>query len=263
MVVLVAAFTASTASVELTVDGSTWSSTPATVTVTRMATGGVSESVRGLVSRAVIGGYLVATDHEMPLNSTVTYSITGYSSAGAVIQTAQASVSTAVTAVGVWVKAPGRPDLSRLCKPASVGEINSATVGGVYQILGGGAVAVAQFSGVAPESFQLVLRTDAGAETDALRTLLAEYRVVLLQPVGVDDIDAGWYFIGQANRSNPGGFNDFAFRYTTINPVATRVPAGQAGGSTWTYGAVASTYATYGDVKAAYPSYFDLAQGPS
>lgn len=263
MVTLVAAFDPETASVQLTVDGSTWATVPATVTVTRQASGEASETVRGLIGKAVVGGYLVATDHEMPLGASVTYTIVGMDSSGTSLASASASVATTVTATGVWVKAPGRPDLSILCQPASLGEITSTTVGGVYQVLGGEGVAVAQYSGVAPESFQLVLRTDKGADTDSLRKLLKDYRVVLLQPVGVDDMDPGWYFTGQANRSNPGGFNDFAFRYTTLTPVASRVPAGSSGGSVWTYAALADTYATYDDVKAAFGSYFALAQGPS
>lgn len=263
MAVLVATFDADTSAVQLSIDGSTWSTVPATVTATRLVAGGSEELVRGVVAKPVIAGYLVAVDHEMPLNADVAYTVTGYSAAGAVVGSASVSVATTSTKVGIWVKAPGRPDLSVFCQIASLGEISSATIGGTYQVLDGDAVAVAQFSGVAPESFPLVLRTDVGAETDALRALLKEYRVVLLQPVGTRDMDAGWYFTGQANRSNPGGFDGFSFRYTTLAPVASRVPAGLVGGAAWTYDALLATYASYAAVKAAYPSYFAMSQGPA
>lgn len=262
MATLSASFDSATASVTLVIDGTSWSTVPDTVTAVRSVPGGSDDVVRGVIDKEVVDGYLVATDHEMDINSSVTYTVTGYVS-GSAVETASATVSTTCTEPGVWVKAPGRPDMSLLCQPATVGEISSPTVGGTYQVLGGEAVAIAQFSGVAPESFQITLRTDAGEQTDALRALLADFRVILLQPVGVDDIDPGWYFIGQANRSNPGGFNAFGFRYTSLTPVSSRAPAGQAGGATWTYAALAEVYATYADRDAAYSSYFEMSQGPA
>lgn len=247
-----------------TVDGSTSTLTVpdvTTVTASRSVPGGTAELVRGVISKPVVGGYLVATDHEMPLNTLVSYTVAGYSAGGVLVSSATAVVDTTCPDVGVWVKAPGRPDLTVLCIPADLGEIGTATVGGVYQVIGGGSVAVSQFGGIAPTTAQLVLRTDAGQHTRRLRALLDVARVVLLQPVGLDDLDAGWYFASQANRSNPGKFNAFTFRYTTLNLTAVRPPAGQQGGAVWTYASVKGAYATYAAVKAAKASYFALTQG--
>jgi hypothetical protein len=262
--VLVAVFDPVTSSVRLSINGATWGGTvPAYVTATRTVPGSAAVLVRGVIQKPLVGGYLVAVDHEMPLASQVTYQVTGYSAAGAVVATASATVSTVGGSVGVWVKAPGRPDLSVLCQLADSPTLSSPTIGGTYQVIGGDAVAVSQWSGVAADSGQLVLRTDAGAQTAALRELFRTARVVLLQPVGESDLEPDWYYVGSVTPVNPGGFVGFGFRRWQVDVTRVRVPAGQQGGSTWTYGSVMATFATYADLKAAYPSYFAMAQGPA
>lgn len=262
--VLVATFDAGTASVLLTINGATWGGTvPATVTATRTVPGGAAELVRGVIGKPVVGGFLVAVDHEMPLASQVTYAVTGYTAAGAVVAVAEATVSTDGGDVGVWAKAPGRPDLSVHCQLVESPSLASPTIGGTYQVIGGEAVSVSQWSGVGAASGPLTLRTDRGQQTAALEALFEVARVVLLQPVGESDLKPGWYFVSQATPSNPGGFVEFTFRRWQVDVVRTRVPAGQQGGSTWTWETVMDTYATWDDVKAAYASWFALAQGPA
>lgn len=262
MAILVASFDPSTASVLLTIDGTTWGTVPATVTATRTLPDGDPEKVRGIIGKTVAGGYLVATDHEMPLNASVQYTVTGYNPAGASVGTAIATVSTAVTATGLWLKAPGRPDLTVFAQPR-LGEVSSPTIGGVYQVVGGDAVAIAQWSGLGALSAGLTVRTDRGAATDQLRALLAAARVLLVQPVGWTDLEAGWYFASGAAWSNPGGFEDFAFRLCSLPLQRVGVPAGQSGGAQWTWAAVKAQYATWADFKAAHGSWFLAQQGSS
>lgn len=258
---LVATWQPDSASVLLTVVGSTWTTVPATVTVTRKTAATPETKVRGIIGKPVIGGYLVATDHEMDLNSTVTYTITGYSALGAVVGSASASVATTAVTAGVWVKAPGRPDLTVFCLPASLGDVSSQTVGGVYQVIGGQAVAVAQWSGLAALSAGLTLRTDRGSHTSRLKALLQVARVLLVQPVGWSDLDPGWYYASSAAWQNPGGFDAFTFRLCTLALQSVGVPAGQQSGGTWTYATSTGTWATYAASKAAHSSYFARSQG--
>lgn len=260
-VALVATWQESTASVLLTVVGSTWTTVPATVTVTRKTASTSETKVRGIIGKSVIAGYLVATDHEMDLNSTVTYTITGYSALGAVVGSASASVNTATSTAGVWLKAPGRPDLTVFCQPASLSDVASQTVGGVYQVIGGQAVAVAQWSGVAALSAGLTLRTDRGVETANLKGLLKVARVLLVQPVSWTDLEPGWYYASSASWQNPGGFDGFTFRLCSLALQSVGVPAGQLSGGTWTYAISTATWATYAASKAAHPSYFARSQG--
>lgn len=258
---LVATWQPASASVLLTVVGSTWTTVPATVTVTRKTASTAEVKVRGIIGKSVIGGYLVATDHEMDLNANVTYTITGYSALGAVVGSASATVATTAATDGVWVKAPGRPDLSVFCLPASLGDVSSQTIGGVYQVIGGQAVAVAQWSGLAALSAGLTLRTDRGSHTSRLKALLQVARVLLVQPVGWSDLDPGWYYASSAVWQNPGGFDAFTFRLCTLALQHVGVPAGQQSGATWTYAVSSATWATYAASKAAHASYFARSQG--
>ncbi len=263
MATLVLAWSPVTASVLLTVDGTTWTTVPATVTATRQPSGGEPVKVRGIIGKAVAGGFLVATDHEMPLNTSVAYVVTGYSTAGATVGTATATVSTTATTPGVFMKAPGRPDLTVFCQPSELGDVTSPTVGGVYQVIGGDAVAVAQWSSVAANSTSLALRANVGLEVDRLKAMLGLARVLLIQPVGMSDLDAGWYFAGSATWSNPGHFEAFAFRRCMLPLQQVGMPSGQPGGAGWTWAMLAATYATWTAAKAAYPSWFAAQQGPA
>lgn len=261
--VLAASFDPALAVVSLTVDGGSWGTVPAMVTIVRQAPGEAEEEVRGWHLATVSGGYVVAADHEMELGQSYTYSVRGYSAADVLLESATAVVDTTVADCAVFLKAPGRPDLTVRAQIAQVSEISSPTVGGNYKIRGGSSVAVSQWGGIDPDSTTLVIRTDAGVETARLRALLKVARILLIQPVGGSELDAGWYFCALASRSNPGGFVDFGHRLTPLQVEGTRVPAGQSAGAVWTWDMLAATYETWGDVAAAYGSWFTVEQGPA
>ena len=268
---LSAAFAPATASVLLTVAGSSWATVPAKVTITRRVPGGAGELVRGWINTETVGGYVVATDHEMPIDSSVTYSITGYSAAGAALESAQATISTAGAASGLWIKVPGRPDLTVRVgiAPGGVGEVVSQTVGGAYQILGGGTVAVAQYGGAAPWTQSLTVQALDAATVGRVRAILGNLsgsasRVLLFQLAGGDDVPGGWAFVAKVSESLlaqvAGGGGG---RRWTLDLTAARTPAGTSAGAVWTYAALAATYSSYSAAKAANVSYFAMAQGPS
>ena len=91
--------------------------------------------------------------------------------------------------------------------------------------------------------------------------LLKVARVLLVQPVGWSDLDAGWYYASGAVWQNPGGFDGFDFRLCALSLQQVGVPAGQESSTTWTYAVSTATWATYAASKAAHGSYFARSQG--
>ena len=259
-----ATFDLVTAAVTVEVLTADWpGATPVQVSIVRRPSGEPEMAVRGWTRRAVVAGHVYATDGEMPLESPVTYTVAGFSSAGASVGAVTVTVDTSGAEHGLWIKAPGRPDLTVRVDVATFDDIGSDTIGGNYQILGGDALAVSQWGGLAPDRVPLTLRTDRGPHTAALRALLTAARIVLLQPIGLSDIDPGWYFAASAGRSNPGGFDAFEMRYTKLQLETTAVPAGDVAGAVWTWDMLAATYATWDDVAAAYSSWAGVMRGPA
>ena len=233
------------------------------ITITRQVAGEEDIPVRGVESLPVLGGYFVGSDPEAPLESTVTYRIDGYLAA-VFVQSATAAVDTTGAANGLWVKVPGDPNLTILAKLRAISDITSPTVGGVYQIIGGGTVSqsVASWSGVESDQGSVSLSVAHPAGTERLRAALAAARVLLLQPIGSTDLDAGFYFVANVSRSNPAQVESFVQRWFNLSVQRVGVPAGDGQGIPgWTCAAVLDTYATCALMLAAKATCFDLLQG--
>lgn len=261
--ILEATFDPAWAAVRLIVDGGMWPTSVDTITITRAVAGEADVPVRGVESRQVVGGTFVGTDHEMALDTTVTYRVDGYLE-DVFVASAQVSVSTAGAAAGLWLKAAGRPDLTVRVPLRTVSETTSVTIGGVYQVAGGGgsvAQTSAQWSGIASDALAVTVAAPV-VSVPGLRALLDRARVVLLQPVGSGDIDPGWYFVATVARVNPAQVEAFGQRWFTLNVQRTGVPAGDGAGLAGTsWAALADEHATWADVLAAYPSWFDVLKG--
>jgi len=264
MPVLVATFDPDWATVGLVVDGSLWGSAVDHVTIIRSVAGGADTPVRGVQSLAVVGGYFVGSDPEAPLGSTVSYRIDGFL-ATVFVGSASAVVDTSGAASGLWLKVPGFPDLTVLANLRSVSDITSPTVGGVYQIAGGGGAvsqSVANWSGIESDQGSVFLSVEHPAGTERLRSALASARVLLMQPVGSADLDAGFYFVDDVTRSNPARIEAFSQRWFTLDVQRVGVPAGDGQGIPgWSCAAVLDTYATCAVMLAAKATCFDLLQG--
>lgn len=261
--VLEATFDPAWAAVRLIVDGGMWPSAVDTITITRVVAGEAVIPVRGVQSRGVVGGYYVGTDHEAPLESTVTYTVDGYLAA-AFVATATVAEDTSGAADGLWLKVAGAPDLTTRADLRPLGEIVSPTVGGVYQIAGGGGAVAqtsAQWSGIESELTQVTLGVDHPVGVARLRAVLAS-RVLLLQPSGGSDLDPGWYFVRDVARANPSGMFSADRRDFTLNIQRTGIPAGAGSGiAGTTWAALMDTYPTWADVLAAKASWFDVLKG--
>lgn len=262
--ILEATFDPVWAAVRLIVDGGMWPSSVGTITVTRVVAGEAAVPVRGLEARAVVGGYYVGTDHEAPLGSSVTYRVDGYAGA-TFVASATVTVSTAGAAEGLWLKVAGAPDLTMRCDVEGVGSAASVTVGGVYQIAGGGgavAQTTAQWSGIESDALAVTLRVTPGSELARLRGILGASRILLIQGIGVSDVDQGWYFLSAVERANPGQVETWPFRSVTLDLQRTGIPAGAGSGiAGTTWAALMDTYATWTDVMAAKATWFDVLKG--
>lgn len=198
----------------------------------------------------------------------------GYGPVGSVLYswdgTPNASTSLALTVTsatpvpwGLWLKAPGRPELTVRADLTNVGDRSTATQGGAYQVHGG--PAVPQSSGVNAETLTITVSTRDPGQAAALRRLLdtATARTLLLQTGQPEEIPSGWYFVSSATESNPAQMtsNLQPLRRFTLDLTRTVAPAG--GGvafSGTTYETVRQQHPTYADVAAA-GTYADVARG--
>ena len=259
--ILEAVFDPAWASVRLIVDGGMWPSAVASITITRSVPGVPMIGVRGVDRLAVVGGSLITSDTEMPLDSSVTYAVTGYSAAGAVVKTASATVATSGAACGAWLKVAGRPNLTCHAVLRDVGEVESTTQGGVYDVAGGGGIAVAEVAGVNADRLAITIGSLSTQQTDAIRAVL-EHRIVLLQSCSHQPFDSGWYFIESAKRALRGQLATIPGRDFTLQLVGTGIPSGAGQGiAGWSWAGVKGTYPTWAAVMAAKPSWFRLGQG--
>lgn len=263
--ILEAVFDPQWAAVRLVVDGGMWPSPVASLTIVRSVPGAADLPVRGVDRRPAVGGYFVGTDLEVDLEVPVTYTVTGYSAAGAVVATSSVVTSTAGARPGLWVKVPGSPDLTCRVRLREVGELVEDTVGGNYRIAGSGgmvAQAAAHADGTGPESGTVSLSVPTGPDVDRLRAALrTRGRVLLLQPVGSSDLDAGYYLVTSSRRANPAQAEAYPNRWFTLAVERTSMPAGEGQGVPGvTWAAVTDTYPTWSAVQAAKSSWFDLMQ---
>lgn len=261
--ILQAEFDPAWAAVRLVVDGGMWPSAVTTITVTRQVAGVADIAVRGVEKRAVVGGYFVGSDTEMPLEEAVSYQVQGWSAAGVLVKTVAVAVSTSGAAAGLWIKVPGMPDSTAHARFRTLGDITQDSIGGNYVIASdGGTVtqSVAHGSGVGPTSTTIGLGATVGPQLDRLRAALAAAgRVFLLQPVGSSDLDAGWYFVKSVSRSNPAGIEKYPSRWLALAVESTSMPAGMGQGVPGvTWAGVVDTYPTWSALLAAKPTWFDL-----
>lgn len=258
--IIEATFDPAWAAVDVVIDGAMWPSAVDTITIARTVAGGSAVILRGVDALPVVGGYWVGTDHEGDLNSSITYRVDGYLGA-AFVASATVSAPTSGAASGLWLKVAGRPDLTVRCDVESIGRATSATIGGVYQIAGGGGVIsqTAQWSGVTPDSVPASVRVDPTIELSRLRSLMSTSRVLLAQGIGASDIDHGWYYVDSVTRTNPGDYDEYPYRVVGMSLTRTGIPAGDGTGiAGLTWATVFDTYATWTALATARATWFDV-----
>lgn len=264
--VLTATWRPDVAAVSLDVLGSAWPAAVVEVRLVRRVAGEEETPVRGADKVSAIGGYWTGTDHEMlELGSSITYQAVGYTSAGLPVLSSMVTVSTEGARHGVWLKAPGRPNLTVRLGMVERGSRSSMTQGGVYNIAGGRGVAVAAASGRDGDTMTLRVRATSTAERESALALLDEHRVLLIQPVAhVRPFRDAWWFVSSVDEALLTQADRADYWDLTLNLTRVGVPSG-AGQEVvgWSYASIASTYADYVAVKAAYSDYLSLTRGPA
>lgn len=250
--------------VSLVTDGSAWPGPtyPDHVTLTRTVAGSETP-VRGAESVAAGGGTLVWSDNEAPLDVEVTY--TAYSFIGSFLEgTSVVTISTTGAAWGVWVKVPGRPELTARAPLAYLGDFATSTLGGSWQVPGGSALAQSAGMGALATTMTL-LPVDTGSLGAVERAVRqAPGQVVLIQTGAPEELPSGYYQVGQMVRQNPAQVlsDVYARRRLLLSLVATVAPAGPASGwSGVSYADLAAQYATYQDLADADLTYLDVSLG--
>lgn len=262
--ILEASFEASQNLVRLVVDGGMWPAPVSRLTITRSSAGRPTEPVRTADNVAAAGGWFLGADDAAPMDASCTYTVAGLSDWGETVATASVVVETAGAAWGLWLKAPGRPQLTCQVPLAQVGDVSSPTQGGVYQVPSGDAIP--QWSGTDADALAVTLLPRDDREVARLTALLRAERTLLIQTGAPAEplLPSGYYFASGVGRSNPTQvrLDVYGRRLFVLQLTATGAPVGEGQGFTGTtYETVRQTFATYQDLKDANATHFDVQQG--
>lgn len=261
--------------VRLVVDPSNWSENLVgdRVTIYRSS----PPSARGVVVRGAEealapAGTLIWSDNEAPLDAEIRYYAQQIHSNGRIGSTIPVDVETTGAKWGVWLKAPGRPELTTRAEQNGAGDQTRETLGGTWQIPGGptlsqsGSGAVAQSAGMGALTSELELTTRTPGDLAALQRVVrqAPGQVLLIQTGEPEELPSGYYQVRSMTTRNPTGMRSDlqAMRRTALSLVEAVIPAGPATGwSGTTYQDIYDRFATYQDIVDADVTYLDLATG--
>jgi hypothetical protein len=251
--------------VQLVLDGTgTGWSTATAVTITRSVAGASPVPVRGVEARPVVGGVLVWSDNEAPMDAAVSYVATAVGPDTPVALTA--TVETTGATWGLWVKAVGRADLTCRVSLRDFGQTTRSAQGGSWQIPGG--QRVAESSGLAQVSSSIEVATKSPAAFAALVAVLdaAPGQVVLLQTgqPAEPELPSGYYQLTSFSTSNPGRARSdvSAWRVHTLGVDQVAMPAGDSTGfSGVSHDVIAATFPSHQAIKDAGLTHLDLALG--
>lgn len=256
--ILEASFEASQNLVRLVVDGGMWPTPVSRLTITRSSAGTPTEPVRTADNVASAGGWFLGVDDAAPMDTSCTYTVTGMTDWGEVVASTSVVVDTVGAAKGLWLKAPGRPQLTCRVRLIDPGENNAATQGTVFQVPGGGAIP--QWSGVDGDTRRLVVAAATAQDVTRLRALLAAERTLLVQSRQPEQFPSGYWFVHTEGVTRLGPATDQAWFGLPV--TRTSAPVGEGQGFTGTtYETVRQTYGTYQDLYDANATFFDVLEG--
>lgn len=240
-----------------------WSAqTPTSVTVLRTVPGEAPIPVRDFEDVYAPGGYAFGSDIEMPLDVPVTYTVQGTDDYGNRSTDSSVTLTTTGGRWGLWIKVPGRGDLTLCARFAGVEDATTETRGGNYMIprddVTDPARAIAQSSGADPESITVRVSALDAQEVARLKSVL-QHRVLLLQQGEPEEFDSGYYLVQSVRRVNPAQkrVDIVPLRHFDITMQRTSRPAGTgiASGGT-TYAALSAM--TYQQIADQFEAYVDL-----
>ncbi|WP_454728982.1 hypothetical protein [Cellulosimicrobium protaetiae] len=244
--------------VRLTVDGGMWPLPVSWLLITRASAGVATEPVRAANTVRTAGGWWLGVDDAAPMDTSCTYTVTGIDDYGGVVASSSVAIETSGAAKGLWLKAPGRPQLTCRVRLIDPGENSAATQGTVFQVPGGGTIP--QWSGVDGDTRRLVVGAVSTQDVTRLRALLAAERTLLIQSRQPEQFPSGYWFVHTEGITRLGPATDQAWFGLPV--TRTSAPVGEGQGFTGTtYETVRQTFATYADMAASNATYFDVQQG--
>jgi hypothetical protein len=239
--------------------------TPATMktlTINRSSPSGTVAGVRGAVGVTIAGGqttYLVR-DYELPLATTITYTVTAYDAGGASVGTASAIFSIPYTACEAWLVDIARPLNSLQLTVESMVELSYALPSGVHHVLNRRDPVMTALAAYTPSSELLVL-TETLDEREAARALLGSGYPFLLRTIpeqGIGNMYLAASEFVEERILTLGTASERRWRITCLQ-VERPDPSIYVPLAPSTYAIVNSTYADYAALKTANANYDALA----
>lgn len=228
--------------------------------VVRVDPDGTESPVRGGDPALVCTGW-GRWDYEAPLDVAVFYRVRSVQAAGAVWESAPATVDSAGRA---WLKHPLRPQLNRIVHIRTMGPRDLPARRGVFRPLDR-TDPIVVYQPRLTDAGTLTVQTDGTwADQLALRALLADGAELLLQQPGRSGGESLYISVDTAGLEllDPLDGSQLMRRVELPFDVSTRQPGEAAGGAGDNYADLAGTYHSYGAVPAGEPSYHELALTP-
>ncbi|HEY3021025.1 MAG TPA: hypothetical protein VGJ32_12580 [Solirubrobacteraceae bacterium] len=234
----------------------------ATLTVERTSPSGAVAGVRGAVGASASGlASYVTRDYELPLGVALTYAVTVYDGASAVVGQASAAFELTYPDLGdPWLVDLARPLNSLPVLVESLAELSYEAATGVHRVLERRAPVLTALPGWTPAA-ELVVVTATEEERERARALLGTgYPLLLRTPPaqGVGNIFLGVTGFVEARASRLAQAQDRRFRISCTQ-VERPDPSIYVPLAPSTYAGAKATYATYADLLAGAATYEGLA----
>jgi hypothetical protein len=230
-----------------------------TLTIERTSPSGSVAGVRGGVDAAVTGTSFLIRDYELPLDTTVTYTVTCYDG------TTNVGSASAIFAIvygecDAWLTDLARPTNSLQVRLESLAALAHTVPSGIHRVLDRRAPVVTALVAWTP-STELILLTETLDERDAVRALFGSGYPVLVRTTpeqGIGNLYLALSEFVEERFLTEGDAPERRFRCTCVQ-VERPDPAIYVPLAPNTYANAKATYATYADLKAALASYDELA----
>jgi hypothetical protein len=238
------------------------SGTMKTLTVNRSSPSGAVAGVRGAVGVVIASGQttFLTRDYELPLDTTVTYTVTAYDAGGSSVGTASAIFRIDYAACEAWLVDIARPLNSLQLMIESMIELEYALPSGVHHVLDRRDPVVTALAAYTPES-ELVLLTDTLEQRESARALLGSGYPFLLRTIPEQGIGNMYLAASEFVEERILTLGTAPQRRWTISclQVERPDPSIYVPLAPSTYAIVKTTYASYTALKAAVASYDALA----
>jgi hypothetical protein len=230
-----------------------------TLTIERKSPSGNVAGVRGAVDATVTGTSYLIRDYELPLDTTVTYTVSCYDGTTNV-GSASAIFSISYGQCEAWLTDLARPTNSLQVTVESLAALAHPVPSGVHRVLDRRAPVVTALVAWTPAT-ELIVLTETLDERDAVRALFGSGYPVLVRTSpaqGIGNIYLAASEFVEERFLTLGAAPERRFRVACVQ-VERPDPSIYVPLAPNTYANAKATYATYADLKAGVVSYDELA----